>query len=79
MKFVKLFFLIIISGSLYFVSCRTMTIISSNDKLNIPVSTVVFTFDDGPNQHGQTTERLLDVLGKYQVKGVFCIFRGKCN
>ena len=50
-----------------------MNITSSNEKIGLPPSKVIFTFDDGPNQHDNTTERLLDVLNKYQVKGVFCL------
>jgi len=54
-------------------SCKTMNITSSNEKIGLPPSKVIFTFDDGPNNHNNTTERLLDVLNKYQVKGVFCL------
>ena len=50
-----------------------MTIVSNNEKLGLPPSLVIFTFDDGLNLHEETTERLLDVLKKYQVKGVFCL------
>jgi len=50
-----------------------MTIISSNENIDIPPYTVIFTFDDGPNQHNDVTERLLDILGKYQISGVFCL------
>ena len=60
-------------GIIFFVSCKTTTIISSNAKLGISPSKVIFTFDDGPNQHNEVTERLLDVLNEYQVKGVFCL------
>jgi len=56
-----------------FVSCKTLNITSSNKKLGIPPSHVIFTFDDGPNQNDNTTERLLDVLNKYKIKGVFCL------
>ena len=59
--------------SILFFSCRTLNITSSNEKIGIPPSKVIFTFDDGPNNHNNTTERLLDVLNKYQVKGVFCL------
>ena len=72
-KYAVIFFGLFFLGSLFLVSCRTTTIISSNKKITAPSSMVIFTFDDGPNQHGETTARLLDVLGKYQVKGVFCI------
>jgi len=55
----------------FFSSCKTMNITTSNTKIGLPPSKVIFTFDDGPNNN--TTERLLDVLNKYQVKGVFCL------
>jgi len=58
---------------LIFVSCKTMNIMSSNEKIGLPPSKVIFTFDDGPNQHNDTTGRLLDILNKYQIKGVFCV------
>ena len=34
---------------------------------------VYFSFDDGPNIHGDTTERLLDVLKKYQIRALFIL------
>jgi len=58
---------------LCFVSCKTMNIMTNNKKLDIPPSRVIFTFDDGPNQHNETTVRLLDVLNRYDIKGVFCV------
>jgi peptidoglycan/xylan/chitin deacetylase (PgdA/CDA1 family) len=54
-------------------SCKTLNISSSNEKVGLPPSKVIFTFDDGPNHHDNTTERLLDVLNEYQVKGMFCL------
>jgi len=39
--------------------------------MNIPIFTVYFSFDDGPNDHDNTTERLLDVLDKYQIRALF--------
>jgi len=39
--------------------------------MGIPSPIVYFSFDDGPNIHGNTTERLLDVLEKYQIKALF--------
>jgi len=59
--------------SICFFSCRTLNITSSNEKIGLSPSKVIFTFDDGPNHHNNTTERLLDILNKYQVKGVFCL------
>jgi len=52
-------------------SCRSIN--RSRAELNIPPSIVYFTFDDGPNAHGDTTARLLDVLKKYQIIAVFCL------
>jgi len=65
-----IFILAFVSG-LYFSSCKT--IISSNKNIGLSPSKVIFTFDDGPNQRNNTTENLLDILNKYQVKGVFCL------
>ena len=39
----------------------------------MPPNHVGFIFDDGPNIHADTTARLLDVLGKYQIKAFFCL------
>ena len=39
--------------------------------MGIPSPKVYFSFDDGPNTHGDTTERLLDVLKKYQIRALF--------
>jgi len=52
-------------------SCRTIN--HSRAELDIPQFVVYFSFDDGPNVHGDTTARLLDVLKKYQIKAMFCL------
>ncbi len=39
----------------------------------VPRKTVVLTFDDGPNAHENTTERLLSVLEHHQVKAIFSL------
>ncbi|MDR2068383.1 MAG: polysaccharide deacetylase family protein [Spirochaetaceae bacterium] len=39
----------------------------------IPPGAVIFVFDDGPNSHGDTTARLLDVLKKYEVRAMFAL------
>ena len=39
--------------------------------MGIPSSIVYFSFDDGPDVHGDTTARLLDVLQKYQIRAIF--------
>lgn len=59
--------------SLFSISCCTLNITDSNENLGLPAGIVIFTFDDGPNGHMDTTERLLDVLDKYNIKGVFCL------
>jgi peptidoglycan/xylan/chitin deacetylase (PgdA/CDA1 family) len=51
--------------------CRTIT--STRANLDLPQSLVVFTFDDGPNAHGNTTARVLDVLKKYNIRGMFAL------
>jgi len=66
-------FILFVLFSIFLFSCKTLNITSSNKKLGILPSHVIFTFDDGPNQHNDTTERLLDVLNKYNVKGAFCL------
>jgi peptidoglycan/xylan/chitin deacetylase (PgdA/CDA1 family) len=73
MKALYVLFGSIVLFSILFFSCRTLNITSSNEKIGLSPSKVIFTFDDGPNHHNNTTERLLDVLNKYQVKGVFCL------
>jgi peptidoglycan/xylan/chitin deacetylase (PgdA/CDA1 family) len=64
---------LIVLISICFFSCKTLNITSSNEKIGLSPSKVIFTFDDGPNSHNGTTEKLLDVLNKYQVKGIFCL------
>jgi peptidoglycan/xylan/chitin deacetylase (PgdA/CDA1 family) len=34
---------------------------------------VTFCFDDGPNAHDDTTERLLDILKKYEIRAMFAL------
>jgi peptidoglycan/xylan/chitin deacetylase (PgdA/CDA1 family) len=58
---------------LFILFCSCKTINQNRSTLNIPVSIVYFSFDDGPNANGDTTARLLDVLKKYQVKAMFCL------
>jgi len=68
-KFVPLFaplFLLIL-----LCSCRTIN--HSRAKINVPPSVVYLSFDDGPNTIDDSTARLLDVLKKYQIKGIFCL------
>jgi len=50
-----------------------MSINKNREDLNIPLSVVYLSFDDGPNVRDDTTARLLDVLKKYQIKAIFCL------
>jgi len=68
-KFVP--FLLPLFALLLFSSC--MSINRSRAELNIPASVVYLSFDDGPNAKDDTTALLLDVLNKYQIKGIFCL------
>ncbi|GHV48042.1 hypothetical protein AGMMS49546_38240 [Spirochaetia bacterium] len=52
-------------------SCRTIN--RTAGQIPLPDRTVVFTFDDGPNAHGDTTARLLDVLKKHHIRGMFAL------
>jgi len=54
-----------------FSSCQSIN--SSRTELDIPVRTVVFSFDDGPDGYGDATARLLDVLKKHQIQSLFCL------
>ena len=73
MKISYIIFSLIVLFSIFLASCKTLNITSTNKKLGILPSHVIFTFDDGPNRYNNTTERLLDVLNKYKVKGTFCL------
>ena len=53
------------------ISCRTINHIRV--ELNIPQAVVYFSFDDGPNDHGDTTAKLLDVLKEYKIQAMFCL------
>jgi peptidoglycan/xylan/chitin deacetylase (PgdA/CDA1 family) len=51
--------------------CKTIS--HSGPEFALPPSTVVFSFDDGPNAHGNTTARLLDILKKYNIHAMFVL------
>jgi peptidoglycan/xylan/chitin deacetylase (PgdA/CDA1 family) len=59
------FILVILSGCL--------TINRTREEMVIPQNTVIFSFDDGPNAHADTTARLLDVLWKYDIRALFVL------
>jgi peptidoglycan/xylan/chitin deacetylase (PgdA/CDA1 family) len=42
-------------------------------EMRIPPYYVIFSFDDGPNVHEDTTARLLDVLKKYEIRAMFAL------
>jgi peptidoglycan/xylan/chitin deacetylase (PgdA/CDA1 family) len=52
-------------------SCQSIN--RSRAKTGITSSTVIFSFDDGPNAQDDTTGRLLDVLKKYEIKAFFSL------
>jgi len=52
-------------------SCRSIN--SSREETGVPPSTVILSFDDGPNANDDTTARLLDVLSKYRIKAMFAL------
>jgi len=54
-----------------FPSCRTIT--RKSEDIGIILSTVFFSFDDGPNARDDTTERVLDILKKYEIRGMFSL------
>ncbi len=56
--------------ALFLAGCAVFT---TRRSLSLPEKTVQCTFDDGPNAHGRTTEALLDVLKRHNVKGYFCV------
>ncbi|MDR2597581.1 MAG: polysaccharide deacetylase family protein [Treponema sp.] len=67
MKKILVFFYIVT----LFSSC--MSINRSREELNVPLSYVIFSFDDGPNIHEETTNRLLDILELYEIKAIFSL------
>ena len=54
-----------------FPSCRTIT--RKSEDIGVLRSTVIFSFDDGPNARDNTTGRVLDILKKYKIQGFFCL------
>ena len=67
----KKFRLWLLFAGLLLSACQTIN--RSNAELSVPPAMVVFIFDDGPNAHGDTTVRLLDVLRKYEIKAMFSL------
>ena len=52
-------------------SCQSITRNSAD--MAVPGSTVIFSFDDGPNASFDSTARLLDVLKKYEINSLFVL------
>jgi peptidoglycan/xylan/chitin deacetylase (PgdA/CDA1 family) len=64
----KIFYLLMLA-SVVVCSCLSIT----NTGTGNSNKTVIFSFDDGPNAHEDTTARLLDVLKKYNICAVFVL------
>ena len=54
-----------------FAACYSIN--TNRTELGLPPSVVILSFDDGPNAHGDTTARLLDILKKYQIHALFSL------
>jgi peptidoglycan/xylan/chitin deacetylase (PgdA/CDA1 family) len=67
----RVLFLLLTSMLLVLSGC--MTINRTKETMHIPDGVVIFSFDDGPNAHADTTARLLDVLWKYDVRALFVL------
>ncbi|MCL2012853.1 MAG: polysaccharide deacetylase family protein [Cystobacterineae bacterium] len=63
--FLAFFCLLVLEG------CKT---IGTANTRAFPPGVVVFSFDDGPNAHEDTTLRLLEVLEKHNIRGCFSLF-----
>ena len=53
--------------------CGCKSISNNNTEIELASFTIIFSFDDGPNIHADTTARLLDVLKKYEVTAMFAL------
>jgi peptidoglycan/xylan/chitin deacetylase (PgdA/CDA1 family) len=59
--------------STLFLLAACQSINQNRAETGVRPSTVILSFDDGPNANGDTTARLLDVLKKQNVKAVFSL------
>lgn len=50
-------------------SCQSIN--DTRENTGIPQFSVIFSFDDGPDEH--TTAKLLDILNKHQITAIFCL------
>jgi len=63
-------FFLVLSGAVVLIGC---TVFVPRRYAQVPENTVQCTFDDGPNAYGRSTESVLDVLKRHNVKGYFCV------
>ncbi|MDR1586038.1 MAG: polysaccharide deacetylase family protein [Treponema sp.] len=63
--------LLLLALILLFSGCQSID--RSRRSMHIPPYCVIFSFDDGPNVHEDTTARLLDVLKKYEIRAMFAL------
>jgi peptidoglycan/xylan/chitin deacetylase (PgdA/CDA1 family) len=63
--------MVLLSALLCLGACQSFK--RTSRALAIPEGTVVFSFDDGPNIHENTTARLLDVLKKHEIQVMFAL------
>jgi peptidoglycan/xylan/chitin deacetylase (PgdA/CDA1 family) len=57
--------------SILLAACQSIT--GNVPEIKLEKNEVILTFDDGPNAHGESTARLLDVLKKYNIRAVFTL------
>jgi peptidoglycan/xylan/chitin deacetylase (PgdA/CDA1 family) len=65
----KIFYLFLFASVIV---CGCLSITNTGTEIR-DKKTVIFTFDDGPNAHEDTTARLLDILQKYNIRAVFVL------
>jgi peptidoglycan/xylan/chitin deacetylase (PgdA/CDA1 family) len=57
--------------SILLAGCQSIT--GNVPEIKLERNEVILTFDDGPNAHGTSTARLLDVLKKYNIRAIFTL------
>jgi peptidoglycan/xylan/chitin deacetylase (PgdA/CDA1 family) len=58
---------------LFFCVCACQSITGNVPEIHLEKKEVILSFDDGPNAHGDSTARLLDVLKKYNIRAIFTL------
>jgi peptidoglycan/xylan/chitin deacetylase (PgdA/CDA1 family) len=53
--------------------CACQSITGNVPEIKLEKNKVILTFDDGPNAHGESTARLLDLLKKYEIRAIFTL------